>query len=132
MNKITTPNLFCYNCSLQFDKKYVFDLHLSLVHGKKVEVKSEPKICEENFQESQANGQDFSAEHLITKKALKRHIDTAHQRKKPFQCKVCDAIFTANHRLKSHIDSIHENKKPYKCNICDTSFAYKHQLNTHV
>ena len=25
--------LFCENCGLQFGKKYVFDLHLSLVHG---------------------------------------------------------------------------------------------------
>ena len=71
MNKITAPNLFCTKCSLQFDKKYVYDLHLSLVHGEKIEVKSEPKICEENFQEPQTNEQYFSAEHLITKKALK-------------------------------------------------------------
>ena len=71
MIKITAQNLFCNKCSLQFDKKYVFDLHLSLVHGEKIEVKSEPKICEENCQELQTNEQDLSAEHLMTKKALK-------------------------------------------------------------
>ena len=36
-------NFFCENCSLQFDNKYVFDLHLSLVHGKESEVKYEDK-----------------------------------------------------------------------------------------
>ena len=30
---------FCEKCNLQFGKKYVFDLHLSLVHGQKIKVK---------------------------------------------------------------------------------------------
>ena len=48
MNK----DFFCKNCKLQFGKKYVFDLHLSLVHGKQmIEVKPEPIDCEETFQE---------------------------------------------------------------------------------
>ena len=34
-------DFFCNKCSLQFDKKYVFDLHLFLVHGEKIEVKKE-------------------------------------------------------------------------------------------
>ena len=36
-------NLFCEKCTLQFDKEYVFDLHLSLVHGEKIGVKKEDK-----------------------------------------------------------------------------------------
>ena len=38
---------FCNRCSLQFNKKYVFDLHLSLVHGERIEVKKETPICED-------------------------------------------------------------------------------------
>ena len=34
-------DFFCNKCSLQFDKKYVFDLLLFLVHGEKIEVKKE-------------------------------------------------------------------------------------------
>jgi hypothetical protein len=50
MNK----DFFCKNCKLQFGKKYVFDLHLSLVHGQQmIELKPEPIDCEENFQESE-------------------------------------------------------------------------------
>ena len=46
-------NLFCTKCSLQFDKKYVYDLHLSLVHGEKIEVKKETvMISEEKVQEA--------------------------------------------------------------------------------
>ena len=48
--------MFCNKCTLQFDKKYVFDLHLFLVHGEKMpEVKVEPLISEDNFQELQAS-----------------------------------------------------------------------------
>ena len=35
-------SLYCYECSLQFDIKYVFDFHLSVMHGKKLEIKQEP------------------------------------------------------------------------------------------
>jgi hypothetical protein len=44
---------------LQFDKKYVFDLHLLLVHGEKIEVKKETLICEEKLQEPQMNEKEF-------------------------------------------------------------------------
>ena len=36
-------DLYCFECSLQFDKKYVFDVHLSLVHGEELEIKQEPE-----------------------------------------------------------------------------------------
>ena len=54
-------DFFCKKCTLQFGKKYVFDLHLSLVHGEKMEVKIEPKICEENFQDPQTSELSRSA-----------------------------------------------------------------------
>ena len=54
-------DFFCERCSLQFGKKYVFDLHLSLVHGeKKIEVKVESPLCDENLQESQISETEFS------------------------------------------------------------------------
>ena len=37
-------NWYCQECFLQFDSKSVFDLHLSLVHGEKVEIKKRTKI----------------------------------------------------------------------------------------
>ena len=53
-------DLFCEKCTLQFDKKYVFDLHLSLVHGEKVKVKCEPQDCKENHQEFQTPENNYS------------------------------------------------------------------------
>ena len=39
---IKISHLYCYECSLQFDTKYVFDIHLSVTHGKKLDIKQEP------------------------------------------------------------------------------------------
>ena len=58
-------DFFCKKCTLQFGKKYVFDLHLSLVHGEEKEVKIEPKTFEENFQDPETSEQDFSAAHEV-------------------------------------------------------------------
>ena len=58
-NRIIMKDWFCNRCSLQFDKKYVFDLHLLLVHGEKIEVKKETLICEEKLQEPQMNEKEF-------------------------------------------------------------------------
>ena len=35
-------DLYCYECYLQFDIKHVFDVHLSVVHGEKLDIKQEP------------------------------------------------------------------------------------------
>ena len=34
MSSCTDQELFCKSCNLQFDKRSVFNIHLSLVHGK--------------------------------------------------------------------------------------------------
>ena len=86
--------LFCEKCKLQFDKKYVFDLHLSLVHGKEIKVKSEPKICEKNSQKCDKNGSD----HVVDKRV---------------RCDICDSSFKSKKSLKRHIGSVHEGKKPF-------------------
>ena len=55
-------DLFCKQCLLQFGKKLVYDLHLSLVHGKKIEIKTEANT---NFNESQVD-EDISMTQLLT------------------------------------------------------------------
>ena len=102
-------DLFCNRCALQFDKKYVFDLHLSLVHGEKIQVKIESQISEENIEEPQNSKQVFS-DHVV---------DTG------LKCNTCYSTFKTKRNLKSHIVSVHEGKKPFKCIICDTSLREK-------
>ena len=47
MKEHINKDLFCDICSIQFDKKFVYDMHLSLVHLKKTEIKFEPENYED-------------------------------------------------------------------------------------
>ena len=103
-NRIILKDLFCGLCSLQFNKKYVFNLHMSLVHGKSIKIKKEPMTLE--------NEMDLEK---ITEK-------------QSFQCEICQASFKHKQGLKRHNLSVHEGKKPFKCEICIVSFAQKSAL----
>ena len=135
IKKITIMDLFCNKCTLQFGKKYVFDLHLSLVHGEKIEVKmvkNEPIVCDENFLVSKTK--HVVDKHLKcqicdssfkSRRSLRSHITSVHEEQKPFKCDICDASFTSKQSLNVHIASVHEGKKPFKCNICDYACSNK-------
>ena len=97
---------FCKKCNLQFGKKYVFELHLSLVHGEKIEIKNEP-LESEVFQENQAS---------------KKVVDTC------LKCEICSSLFKTKENLKRHIESVHEGKKPYKCDTGDANFLLPQSL----
>ena len=95
-----------------------FDLHLSLVHGEKIEIKVESPICEENLQESQISEKKFS-------------YKPVHEKEKAFKCNVCYASFAQNRDLKGHTASVHEGNKPFQCNICDVKFTLKSSWKNH-
>ena len=133
-------DLFCKNCSLQFGKKYVYDLHLKLVHGEKIEVKKEPLNSEETFKRHQTSEDKVSD--LVVHKSI--------------QCNICDATFKTQRNLKIHTNSVHEVKnkpinsketfqepqagekehlvvhKPIKCHICNAHFKTQRNLKSHT
>ena len=76
-------DLFCDKCTVQFHKKYVFDLHLSLVHGEEIKVKSEPQICDEPSEETHE------------KICSDPEVDTS------FKCDVCRSFFKTKRNLKN-------------------------------
>ena len=61
---------------------------------------------------------------------LKKHITSIHEQNKP-KCSICDAIFSSKANLKAHISSVHEKNKLFKCELCDTNFTLKASLNRH-
>ena len=79
-------NLFSNKCSLQFDKKHAFDLHMFLVHGEKIGIKNEPLTCEERFQEPQKS-ETVSSDHLEDK---------------CFKCDVCSSLFVTKKLKKAY------------------------------
>ena len=38
---ILKPDFYCYECYLQFDSKNVFNVHLTVVHREKLDIKEE-------------------------------------------------------------------------------------------
>ena len=39
--EVLMKDLYCYECSMQFYKENLFNIHLSFVHGKELEIKQE-------------------------------------------------------------------------------------------
>ena len=127
-------DLFCELCSLQFDKKYVYDVHMRLVHKKTLCPQS--KIDETVVKKNKADLGEENSFDLIqnstTKININKNADAIHEKKKPHQCSICDYSFAAKGNLKIHINSVHDGKKPHKCSICDQNFAQKQHLKKHI
>ena len=149
MDATMLRDLFCTECSLQFNKKIVYDLHLSLVHGKKTNIKQEPNNCEET-----SEGTETLPESLIKDKPfrckicdsefayqdnLDGHVASVHGGNMPFKCEntilkcvKCDTCFKTNFALKRHMEKVHEGKKHFNCDTCGTKFLTKLNLEGHI
>ena len=92
-------DLFCEVCSLQFDKKYVYDVHIKLVHEKTLCPQS--KIDKTVVEKEKADLGEETSSHRIQNSTAKINIS-------------------------KNVNAIHEEKKPHKCSICDYSFKIKY------
>ena len=154
-------DLFCFQCSLQFNGKSVYDLHQSLVHGSKdlkmkKEIKSE-KSDPESSNNAKTNKQSPflpvdkelkgnhcnagfpSQSHLnrhveseFRKGHRNEHIESVYEAKKQFKCDICNYSCSIKKTMKTHVASVHKGKKPFKCNDCDKVFFLKGSLKTHI
>ena len=123
-------DLFCIECNLKFDKKYVFDLHLSSEHGEKIELKSEHVFTEDHVVDTSLKCGTCNSL-FNTKQKLKKHIDSVHERKNRNKCNFCGASFVGKRELNRHEASVHEGKNNFQCNASDTSFPQNAQLSRH-
>ena len=115
--------LFCDKCSLQFDKKIVYDIHLSFVHKISSKVESEEKIIEIK----EDTGLLFQFD---SKKSNQNLVNTTSicEGKKSHNCKLCDYTTSQKGHLNNHIKSVHEGKNEHKCLICDYRSSTKWNL----
>ena len=133
MERIKGNNFFEECCSLQFDEKSIFDIHLSIVHGKNiVQSDHQAKLVEIKVENEKLMPQSKNTKPNMNHKKQVDPFQIKHKESKSHKCSVCDYSCTQKQDLKRHIDAIHENKKPHKCSICDQSFSLKDSLNKHI
>ena len=95
MRVYTLKDFFCEICFLQFDKKAVYDIHMSFVHKIGIRVK------EENEDMGQDNDSENNQNSYNINYPMKKDLET------PINCTVCQANFSTKGNLKSHIDVVH-------------------------
>ena len=92
----TNKALFCDKCSLQFDKKIVYDMHLSIIHKTKAEkVEQSIEFWEEN--QSFMLNSDNTKSNMYDLSLNLNHKET---RKKPHECSICDYTSSKKGNLK--------------------------------
>ena len=128
-------HLFCELCSLQFDKKYVYDVHMKLVHKKTLcpQSKTDEKVVSKKENEDLSEEANFDfVQNSTTKGSVNKNTVAIHEENNTHKCSICSYSCATKHNLKVHTEVIHGGKKPYKCSICDRSFARSDQLKGHV
>ena len=66
-----------------------------------------------------------------SKSNLKKHIDTIHLKLKSHKCEECGKTFNQKGNLKYHVNSVHLKIKPYKCEECWKTFGSEQDLKRH-
>ena len=108
----------CFSCNICheiFEKKWLYDQHLSEKHGQQLEKSSCPECNKE-----------FSPPHLLL-----AHIQSHHKKDNQFRCFVCSLNFNKKHNLLTHLASWHPQEKFPYCPVCMDIFSDKKALETH-
>ena len=107
----------CLQCSLQFDRKVWYDMHLSLIH----ECKNEPELNDNNIKQEKerlsiaSNIDDIELQNKQTsiKEDIPLAILNSDQERKSFKCTTCYKSFFEKRYLNKHIKFAHGRE-----NVC--------------
>ena len=135
----------------QFDKKYLFDVHLSFVHGEKLDIKQEPDsqpsvICEATELEIKHQGEENTKKNESKRRKVSMKAASGHKGKGKFKCAICNEDFERQGHLNQHVETVHEGKKPlnrhvetihdgkkpFKCDICNAKFTSNQSMKGHI
>ena len=138
--EVLTRDLYCFECSLQFDKRNVFGFHLSVVHGEKLDIKLEENsqnlVWLEVVKEIGRNIVKLKCEN----QELKRRIDKLENEKAPTNHQ--EGVISNFNLINKDSDPRSEDGDPineesekvrrrkcnqervFICNKCDTSVSW--------
>ena len=108
----------CFSCDICheiFDKKWLYEQHLTERHGQQLEKSSCPEC-----------GKEFSPAHLLL-----AHIQSHHKKDNEFRCFVCSLNFNKKHNLVTHLNSWHPQEKFPYCPVCMDIFNDQKAIETH-
>ena len=123
-------DFYCSRCSLQFDKKSVFDMHLSIVHKERMEIKEDQRIFKKEpnlYLKKDMLMCDICELNFETQILLDQHVTLQNGVKGQFRCEICDHGFSKKWNLKRHIETVHD-----ECEICEYSCSRKSNLKQHI
>ena len=135
----------CSLCESAFSQKSTLKIHINTVHEKIKQFSCPVELCDYtsgnkgNFKlhvEKHGGIAQYSCplcdKDFFTQLLQKRHIESVHEKKKPFKCSICEYSSSSKFNLKKHTESVHEGKQPHKCSLCDKSFSEKGNLKKHI
>ena len=62
---------------------------------------------------------------------MRSHVESVHEKLRPFTCEKCQKSFGKKCLMNDHIQRVHSEIRPYKCDICDKNFAIQKALDAH-
>ena len=68
---------------------------------------------------------------LSSKRNVNLHITSDHEEKKPVKCDKCQANFAEKSKMSAHVLSVHEGKEN-DCSICSARFSWKEHLKKYI
>ena len=155
-------DLYCFQCTLQFEKKSLYDMHQLIIHKYNNnpkhfanEIKSEKEdkqlsnvsrdiqskhIADQRLPENETSINEekystqceFCEKSFTSKQCKNKHVASVHEGKKPFKCDRCNYSCSQQCNLKRHISSVHEGRKQFKCDRCDYKCPQKSSLKQHI
>ena len=122
----------CDLCSQAFNTEWSKNRHIKSVHEGKIYDCNE---CEKEFSYPASLLKHKKKHHNNSAKdnQVKRvHETIVEDRKKSYNCKLCDYQCEFSTEMKNHISSVHEENVMFKCYICKIGFNCNDNLKTHL